>query len=261
MSPAQEGTHGLTLLLTTARIAPGLLTRDAWHALDGASSVRASTAQEPLAEAVLASGVPVEYDESPPAELARRLVTAAQDGAIVWLIGSDGDPGLTDAIAAEVSRLPEPPPVEILAGSWDVPGARLLDVVAIMDRLRGPGGCPWDAEQTHESLAPYLLEEAQEAVEAIAAGDRGNLAEELGDVLLQVAFHARVAQEDPQDPFDIDDIAATLVAKLVRRHPHVFADAEATTPAQVEEQWARIKEQEKAARAAGVAPAAQGRAG
>ena len=92
----------------------------------------------------------------------------------------------------------EPPEVEVLVGSCDVPGSRLLDLVAVMDRLRSPGGCPWDAQQTHESLVPYLIEEAHEAVEAIESGDRDHMAEELGDVLLQVAFHARVAQEDPR---------------------------------------------------------------
>ena len=116
-----------------------------------------------------------------------------------------------------------------------------------MDRLRSPGGCPWDAEQTHESLAPYLLEEAHEAVEAMETGDRTHLVEELGDVL-QVVFHARVGQEDPDSPFDIDDIAAALVAKLVRRHPHVFADGDAATASEVESRWEEIKSEEKPAR-------------
>ncbi len=97
-------------------------------------------------------------------------------------------------------------------------------LVAVMDRLRSPGGCPWDAEQTHTSLVPYLLEETYELAEAVDAGDRPGLREELGDVLLQVVFHARVAQDDLDDPFDLDDVADALTAKLVRRHPHVFAD-------------------------------------
>lgn len=241
---------GLTLLLTSPRVAPGLLTRDAWHSLDAADAVLAADLDDPLAEAVSASGVGVEALPGQPPTLARRLVELAGAGPVVWLVGADGDEGLTDAIAAEVSRLDDPPPVEVLAGSWDVQGARLLDVVAVMDRLRSPGGCPWDAEQTHASLAPYLLEEAQETVEAIESGDREHLAEELGDVLLQVAFHARVAQEDAVSPFDIDDVAAGLVAKLVRRHPHVFAESDASTPEEVEAQWAVIKEQERAEKAA-----------
>jgi XTP/dITP diphosphohydrolase len=126
-----------------------------------------------------------------------------------------------------------------------VQGGRLLDVVATMDRLRSPGGCPWDAEQTHESLAPYLVEEAHEVLHAIEGGDRSHLAEELGDVLLQVVFHARVAEEAGADAFDIDTVAGLLVEKLVRRHPHVFADGDASTPAEVEQAWERIKAQEK----------------
>ncbi|MFC4554044.1 MazG family protein [Georgenia faecalis] len=116
-----------------------------------------------------------------------------------------------------------------------------------MDRLRS--GCPWDAEQTHASLAPYVLEEAFELAEVAEAGDRDGMLEELGDVLLQVVFHARIAAERAGDPFDIDDVARTLVAKLVRRHPHVFADdAHALTPGDVEAAWDRIKDAEKARR-------------
>lgn len=124
-------------------------------------------------------------------------------------------------------------------------GERLLELVEVMDRLRSPGGCPWDAQQTHETLAPYLVEEAHELLEAIDTGDRAHLAEELGDVLLQVVFHARVASEHDSDPFDIDDVAAILVAKLIRRHPHVFADVVADTPAQVVANWEDIKAAEK----------------
>ncbi|WP_246036627.1 MazG nucleotide pyrophosphohydrolase domain-containing protein [Cellulomonas telluris] len=97
-------------------------------------------------------------------------------------------------------------------------------LVAVMDRLRSPGGCRWDAEQTHASLVPYALEEVHELAEAVDAGDREGLREELGDVLLQVVFHARVAQDDAQDPFDVAEVADRLVAKLVRRHPHVFRE-------------------------------------
>ena len=237
----------LTLLVGSPRVAPGLLTRSAWQALEAADAVLAGDADEPLALAVAESGMPVAHlgAVSPPA-LARDLVGRAATDTVVWVGSADGDPGLTDAIASEVSRLPEPPEVEVLVGSWDVPGARLLDVVAVMDRLRSPGGCPWDAEQTHESLQKYLLEEAHEAAEAIESGDRDHLREELGDVLLQVAFQARVAQEHATEPFDIDDVAGTLVDKLVRRHPHVFSDGDASTPAEVERAWEQIKAQERA---------------
>lgn len=131
------------------------------------------------------------------------------------------------------------------------PGEELLRAVATMDRLRSPGGCPWDAEQTHQSLTRYVVEEAHEVVEAIKSGSREDLVEELGDLLLQVLFQARVGQDGlgGAEPFDIDDVAATLVAKLERRHPHVFADGDASTPADVEAEWERIKAEEKAAKA------------
>ena len=127
------------------------------------------------------------------------------------------------------------------------PGERLLEAVEVMDRLRSPGGCPWDAEQTHESLVPYLIEEAHEAAEALETGDRAAVREELGDVLLQVVFHARVAAEHEQAPFDVDDVAADLVAKLVRRHPHVFDPAhEGVANAEgVQVGWDAIKAAEK----------------
>jgi XTP/dITP diphosphohydrolase len=126
------------------------------------------------------------------------------------------------------------------------PGERLLDAVDTMDRLRSPGGCPWDAEQTHASLAPYLLEEAYEAYQAIEDGDLDALREELGDVLLQVLFHARVAAEAPAgERWTIDDVADGLVDKLVRRHPHVFADVEAADADAVVGNWEVIKAAER----------------
>ncbi|MHA6627016.1 MazG family protein [Pseudonocardia sichuanensis] len=125
-------------------------------------------------------------------------------------------------------------------------GAALLDAAAVMDRLRSPGGCPWDAEQTHESLLQYLIEEAYELYEAIEDGDREAVREELGDVLLQVLFHARVAAEDPERPFTIDDVAGDLVAKLVGRHPHVFAGSERIDTAERQEhRWEELKRAEK----------------
>jgi len=126
------------------------------------------------------------------------------------------------------------------------PGAGLLDVVRVMDVLRSPGGCPWDAEQTHASLRGYLLEEAHEAYDAIVDDDPAAMREELGDVLLQVVFHARVAAEaDPARRFTVDDVAGDLVDKLVRRHPHVFADAGPRDVAEVEAGWEEIKKAEK----------------
>lgn len=122
----------------------------------------------------------------------------------------------------------------------------LQRAVEVMDRLRSPGGCPWDAAQTHESLTRYLLEEVYEVIEAIETADVALLREELGDLLLQVLFHARLAEElPPGQAFGIDDVAADLVAKLVRRHPHVFADAAAGTSEQLNETWERQKIAEK----------------
>jgi uncharacterized protein YabN with tetrapyrrole methylase and pyrophosphatase domain len=132
----------------------------------------------------------------------------------------------------------------VTAGSPEQPGAALLRAVATMNRLRSPGGCPWDAEQTHESLAPYLLEEAYETLDAIETGDLAALREELGDLLLQVLFHARLAEEAEQ-PFTIDDVADDLVAKLVRRHPHVFADVTVNSAVEVAANWEDIKRAEK----------------
>lgn len=117
-------------------------------------------------------------------------------------------------------------------------------LVQVMDQLRSPGGCPWDAEQTHESLARYLLEETYEALEAMDQGDLGSLREELGDLLLQVVFHARIAQES--DPtFSLDAIAQGVIEKLVRRHPHVFTDLVVASNEELEANWAKIKDEEK----------------
>ena len=238
-------TARVVLLVTTPRVAPGLLTREAWAGLEQAYAVWGRP-DEPQVEAIVEAGIEVlPREDGHPAQLARDLVAASESGDVVWVGSSDGDPGLSDAIAVEVSRLPEPPDVELLIGSFDVPGARLLDVVAVMDRLRSPGGCPWDAEQTHESLVPYLLEEAHEAIEAIESGDPGHMQEELGDLLLQIAFQSRVAEEHPTAPFGIDDVAGLLVEKLVRRHPHVFADVQAETPEAVAANWETIKADEK----------------
>lgn len=114
----------------------------------------------------------------------------------------------------------------------------------IMHILRAPGGCPWDAEQTHESLVKHLLEEAYEVAEAIRGGDRDEIVDELGDLLLQPIFHAEIANET--GAFDFDDIASAICEKLIRRHPHVFGDSDADNPEAVLRQWEEIKSQEKA---------------
>ena len=124
-------------------------------------------------------------------------------------------------------------------------GSQLQRLVEVMDQLRSPGGCPWDAEQTHESLLKYLLEESYEFVDAVQSGSRVDMREELGDVLLQVHFHARIAEEDPNDPFSIQDVAESIADKLIRRHPHVFAGVEVRDSAEVLQNWEEIKKEEK----------------
>jgi len=182
------------------------------------------------------------------------LSTAAAAGRrVVWLAGEDGDPGLLRLVADQLTREPQLSyEVEILHGSYDVPGARLIDLVRVMDRLRR--NCPWDQQQTHESLAKYLLEETYETLEAIDTGDRAHLREELGDILLQVAFHSRIAEEATPDlesdeeadqPWSIDDVAGDIVEKLIRRHPHVFGTVDAADAAAVEANWETIKAAEK----------------
>lgn len=114
-----------------------------------------------------------------------------------------------------------------------------------MDTLRSPGGCPWDAEQTHSSLLTYLLEESYEFIDAVERENRDDMLEELGDVLLQVYFHARIAQERADEPFSIEDVARGICEKLIRRHPHVFEAAENLTSSQVEGNWERLKAAEK----------------
>lgn len=118
-------------------------------------------------------------------------------------------------------------------------GDRLLDLVRVVARLRAPDGCPWDRAQTHRSLRRHLLDEAYELIDAIEDGDPSRLKEELGDVLLQAVFHAQMASDD--GVFDIDDVSEITVEKLIRRHPHVFAEVEADTPEEVYANWERIK--------------------
>jgi XTP/dITP diphosphohydrolase len=234
-APTVAGTGRIVLVVTSPRVAPGLLSWPAWEQLQAAGTVLAADPAPEWLQPLDEAGITVEdLADLPVAQRAGHLVERAVAGsAVAWLGSPDGDPGLTDALAEHLARhavAGRPPEVELVTGSHDVPGARLLDLVAVMDTLRSPGGCPWDAEQTHVSLLPYLLEETHEVIEAVENGDREHLVEELGDLLLQVMFHARVGEEDTARPFDIDEVAAGVVAKLVRRHPHVFAGPDAAGP-------------------------------
>ena len=124
-------------------------------------------------------------------------------------------------------------------------GSQLQRLVEVMNTLRSPGGCPWDAEQSHESLLKYLLEESYEFVDAVQSGNRVDMREELGDVLLQVYFHSRMAEEHPTDPFSIEEVAQGIADKLIRRHPHVFEGLQVRDSQEVLENWEEIKKKEK----------------
>ena len=115
----------------------------------------------------------------------------------------------------------------------------------VMDKLRSPGGCPWDAEQDHVTLLKFLLEESYEFIEAVEENDRDAMQEELGDLLLQVCFHSRMAEEDKEQPFDIEDVAKGVADKLIRRHPHVFSDTVVGSSSEVLENWEAQKAVEK----------------
>ncbi|MFD0073686.1 nucleoside triphosphate pyrophosphohydrolase [Streptomyces sp. NPDC127166] len=236
-----ESPGRIVLLTASHRVAPGLLSWPAWQALHGADRVLCPDEDHPQLPYLREAGVAVEHLR-PTAE---ELVEACAGGRTVLLLPSgEGDRALTDGLArlAGSGRV-SMPDLELLPGSYDLPGARLLDLVQIMDRIRRE--CPWTSRQTHQGLAKYAIEEAYELVEAIEEGDRRELREELGDVLLQVVFHARIAEEDAEEPFSVDDVAGTLVEKLIHRHPHVFGDATAETPEDVHAHWLRTKAIEK----------------
>jgi XTP/dITP diphosphohydrolase len=237
-------TDRLLLVATSPRVPAGVLSWPAWEALRSGPVYTADIAAD-QARAVAAAGIVVRpLDAADERSRAGAFRDHARDGGIaVWLAGPDGDADFARAVGDLVAREGSAE-LEVVYGSWDPPGARLLDVVAVMDRLRSPGGCPWDAEQTHASLAPYLVEETYETLQALEDEDADALREELGDVLLQVVFHARLAEEGAE-PWSVDDVAGDLVEKLVRRHPHVFADVEVSGAAETSANWDRIKRTEK----------------
>jgi XTP/dITP diphosphohydrolase len=270
------------LLATAPTVRAGLLSWRAWQTLAGASRVLAPSADHPLLPALDEAGIawevlPGSAGAAPP-ELAGLLTGAVAgtdgtvldrtvpdgtvpDGTVVWLSPpdppgrpADATPGAL-ALADELGGPggPAGTAVEVLYGSSSLPGGELLTLVSVMDTLRR--NCPWDARQTHESLAPYLLEESYEALDALESGDRAALRDELGDVLLQVMFHARVAAERTDGTgFTVDDVADAIVAKLVRRHPHVFGDVTVSGADDVTRNWDAIKAAERAERAAGDQP-------
>jgi XTP/dITP diphosphohydrolase len=216
----------LIVLATSPRVAPGLLSWPAWAALRSAAIVLAPPGH-PQLPALEEAGIACQVAGEPPSD-----PDEVPGEVTVWLPVPGADPELPDG-------------AQILQGSADLPGAHFIDLVATMDRLRVD--CPWDAKQTHASLAPHLLEESYEAVEALEAGDQRALREELGDVLMQPVFHARIAAERGDETgYTIDDVADGITAKLIRRHPHVFGDVTVSGADEVKANWDQIKRKEKA---------------
>ena len=220
----------MRVIVLSPRVAPGILTLSAWDALRDASGVRASV-DDPHVRAIVSSGIAVEVTPEPP------LFSSES----VW-IAPTGDAAWARRIADDLmAGGGEASDVEVIFGSYDLPGSALLDVVEVMDRLRRE--CPWTAQQSHETLSHYLLEEAHETLEALDSGDSDHLREELGDLLMQIVFHARIASES--EGWDVDDVAAGIAEKLIYRNPHVFGDVEVSSAEEVDANWQRLKATEK----------------
>jgi XTP/dITP diphosphohydrolase len=264
----------LVLLVTSPRLPAGLLTAGAWD-LVRTHRVFAGAESEQT-RALRAAGVDLTVLTEIQIEdvVSALLAAAGEHGTAVWLAapkafeapgsdapGSEGpgsqtpgsrapdlrapdDGALARALGLRLARSPGLGELELCYGSWDPPGARLLDLVAVIDRLSSPGGDPWKLAQTHQSLARFLLEEAYEAYDAIDSHDLDALRGELGDVLLQVVLHSRMA-EDAEPSWSIDDVAADQVAKQIRRNPHVFAGLEVAGIDEITANWERIKQTEK----------------
>ncbi|HET6478608.1 MAG TPA: nucleoside triphosphate pyrophosphohydrolase [Actinoplanes sp.] len=237
-------TARIVLLVTSPRLPAGLLTAAAWDVLRSHPVFTAADSEQ--AEALRKSGVPVTVIEPDPERLLAELDHSGNGAAVVWLGGPAGDENFARSLGLRLAREPALAELELMYGSWDPPGARLLDAVAVMDQMLSPGGDPWKRAQTHRTLASYLLEESYEAYDAIEADDTDALREELGDVLLQIVLHARLAEELPEDEaWSIDDVAGGLVDKMVRRNPHVYAGLKVADLAEITENWDRIKKAEK----------------
>jgi len=230
----------VVLLVTSPRLPPGLLTAPAWDLVRTHPVLAA--AESDATAALRAAGA----DVTVVAPAAPALLDAAErHGTVVWLASPGGDEALARDVGLRLATQPGRAELELMFGSWDPPGARLLDVVTVMDRLVSPGGDPWlRSTASHPALARYLLEEAYEAYDAISAHDLAALREELGDVLLQVVLHARLAQE-AEEPWSVDDLAGGLVDKLIRRNPHVFDGTAVAGVEEITDNWERIKRAEK----------------
>jgi XTP/dITP diphosphohydrolase len=253
---------GRVVLVETSDLLPDLLPFQAWEALVAADVVLArDPTTHPSASALYLAGIDLEQLQPSALDrgdllltrpggpddrrLAKSLVERARGHGIAVYLLEEDERGLAPALAGMVAE--HDLEIELVFLAQLPRGTELLRAVGVMDRLRDPdGGCPWDLEQDHASLGRYLVEETYELLEAIESGDDDDVREELGDVLLQVLFHARIAAE--RRAFGIDDVAKGLVDKLVRRHPHVF-DVEAVGAAvdadDVQRRWDRLKADEK----------------
>lgn len=264
MSPGPDDTVASPvrrlLLIDTVDALPGLLPLHAWSALSGSDLVVLGDVMHPLVRHLEAADLRFEIVPEPerPEALDRRELLGGVDplqratvswlvdrvattGAVAYVYGPADSEAFTRALGMQAARAGVE--VEVVYFGVAPVGVGLLDLVQVEQRLRGPGGCPWDHEQTHATLAPHAVEEVYELQEAIVSGDDEHLREELGDVLLQVVFHAQIAADDGR--FDIDAVAGGIVDKLVRRHPNVFADATATDAAGVMANWEQLKAAEK----------------
>ena len=214
----------VVLLVTSPRLPAGLLTAEAWD-LVRAHPVRRGRRRPAGRRRCGTPGVAVTVSGAPDADAL--LADADAHGTVVWLAGPAGDEALARELGLRLAREPGRAELELMYGSWDPPGARLLDAVAVMDRLVAPDGDPWKRSQTHRSLAPYLLEEAYEAYDAIVADDLARAARGAGR---RAAADRAARRGSPRTcrttGWSVDDVAGGLVDKLIRRNPHVFAGAE-----------------------------------
>jgi XTP/dITP diphosphohydrolase len=260
------------VLVDTVDELPGLLPLHAWSALMSSDLVLLGSSVHAFVPHLQMAELRHEVVEEPaepralsrtelltgvtPADKARAeaiVDRARAEGEVVYLFGSGDDESFLRTLGMEAARASLE--VEIVYFSGRPPGSRLLALVNVMQRLRAPDGCPWDLKQDHHTLARYAVEEVYELLEAIEGGTPDAIKEELGDVLLQVVFHAQIAAD--AGTFTIDEVADGIVDKLVRRHPHVFGDTQVADAAEVTANWDALKAAEKPERTGvfdGVAP-------
>ena len=250
------------VLIDTADQLPGLLPLHAWSALMTTDLVLVGSSDHPFVDHLEAAGLAYEVvprpDEPAAGGLSRQellsglsmddkrraswIVDKVKERVqVAYLFGVGDEESFTRTLGMEAARAQVE--VEVVYFGVTPKGVRLLDLVQVEARLRGPQGCPWDHEQNHETLARFAVEEVYELLEAIDGGEPGDIAEELGDVLLQVIFHAQIAED--AGAFTIDDVAQGITDKLVRRHPHVFADVTVSGAGEVMTNWQELKAAEK----------------